>query len=78
MHAPLIRTALLLTGVSSAAMASGVGTTDLNAVGTRVATTVQQWTAPPPPAPSDPVGYAVDQWKRLMQSDDRRNPRPDL
>lgn len=36
----------------------------------QVGQTVQQWTAPAPPAVSrDPLSYTVDEWKRLQQSD---------
>lgn len=65
--------AAMLCGVSGAAMAGGVGHAPIAWVGAQVAPALPQVFqpsyVPPAPAPADPVSYAIDQWKRIQQSD---------
>ena len=76
MFASLTRNLLLLTGVSGAAMASGLVPEQVQQAGRQAIQSApqalpQSWQAAPPvPVPSyDPLLATVDQWKRLLQSD---------
>ena len=74
MFASLFKAGLLLTGVSGAALTTGIVPARVTSVGLQIVNSFPQVMPPPmaqpaAPIPVDPILSVIDQWKRLQQSD---------